>query len=346
MHFDSYIQTRLSTLITTLLILFSLLLAGCNSNTQASTETLPPSPVNVQLSWVHNIEFAGFYMAEEKEYFGAENLAVTLKPQVFDQLVNPIDEVLAGKADFGVTGGSSLLLARAEGKPVVAIAALYQRNPLVLISLAEKNITRPQDLVGKTVLLDHGSVDSVIYTALIAQEQGIESEQVKFVQKTTFGIQPLLDGDADVIDGFINNEPVQLEQQGHKVNLIIPANYGLDMYANVIFTTEEMIAQRPDLVERFVRASVRGIQSAIEDPKSAVTMTTARNSDLNFESEVESMNRSLPLFNPAGSKPGLMTPAIWQGGYQILLDQGTLKDPIELEKAYTLSFLTKVYDNQ
>lgn len=346
MNSYQYTQLKLSKLMIILLILLSLVLFGCNTSTQASTEVLPASPVKVQLSWVHNIEFAGFYLAEEKGYFGTENLAVALAPQIFDKPVNPIDVVLDGKADFGVTGGGSLLLARAQGKPVVAIAALYQRNPLVLVSLAENNITRPQDLAGKTVMVNQASTERTILPALLGSQQGLDLQQVNIVQRTDFTSGPLLRGEVDAMDAFINNEPVQLERQGYKINLIIPANYGFDMYANVIFTTEETITQRPDLVERFVRASVRGIQSAIEDPKAAVTLTIAHNSDLNFESEMESMNRSLPLFNPAGSKPGLMTPEIWQDGYQILLDQGALKDPIEVKKAYTLSFLNKIYNNQ
>lgn len=346
MNFDQYSQLTLPKLTIILLVLLSFALLGCNATTQASTEVLPASPVKVQLSWIHNIEFAGFYMAEEKGYFGAENLAVTLNPQIFDKPINPIDEVLAGKADFGVTGGGSLLLARAQGKPVVAIAALYQRNPLVLVSLAENNITRPQDLVGKTVMVNQASAERTILPALLGSQQGLDPQQVNIVQRTDFTSGPLLRGEVDAMDAFINNEPVQLERQGYKINLIIPANYGFDMYANVIFTTEEAIAQKPDIVERFVRASVRGIQSAIEDPKSAVTQTLVHNKELAFESEMESMNRSLPLFNPAGSKPGMMTPEIWQDGYQILLDQSVLKNPIEVEKAYTLSFLNKVYNNQ
>ena len=335
------LQFKQAILVNLLFIVFVLLL-GCNSATSAATDGPPPTPVNVQLAWIHTIEYSGFYMAEEKGYFADENLAVTLNTYDFDQPLDPISRVVEGKAQFGTASAGAVLLARAEGKPVVAVATVYQRNPSVLISLAEKNITRPQDLVGKKVLIDTSSSDSVVYTAMIASQKDLDPAQVKIVPRTDFSNDPLIKGEVDVMDAFINNQPVQLEKEGYKVNMLIPANYGVDMYANVIFTSEEMIAKNPDLVESFVRAMVRGIQSAIDDPKGATTLTAARNKEINFESELESMNRSLPLFNPVGSHPGTMTPKIWASVHQMLLDRGLLKKPLEVEKAYTLTFLDKV----
>jgi NitT/TauT family transport system substrate-binding protein len=336
------LQFKQTILANLLFIVCVLLLLGCSSVTSAATDGQPPTPVNVQLAWIHTIEYSGFYMAEEKGYFADENLAVTLNTYDFDKPLDPISQVVEGKAQFGTASAGAVLSARAEGKPVVAVATIYQRNPSVLISLAEKNITRPQDLVGKKVLIDTSSPDSVVYTAMIASQKDLDLAQVKIVPRTDFSNDPLIKGEVDVMDAFINNQPVQLEKEGYKINILIPANYGVDMYANVIITSEEMIAQNPDLVERFVRAIVRGIQSAIDDPKGATTLTVARNKEINFESELESMNRSLPLFNPAGSRPGSMTPEIWASVHQMMLERGLLKESLEVEKAYTLTFLDKV----
>lgn len=343
MQLAKSLQSKSSVLVYLLVIILALLLVGCNVASSAATETAPPTQVNIQLSWIDTIEYSGFYMAEEKGYFAAENLAVTLNTYDFDKPLEPIEQVAAGKAQFGTASAGGVLLARAEGKPVVAVATIYQRNPSVLISLAEKNITRPQDLAGKKVMIDTASPDSVVYMALMASQKELDPAQVIIVPRTDFSNDLLIKGEVDVMDAYINNQPVQLEKEGYKVNMLIPANYGIDMYANVIITSEEMIAKNPDLVERFVRAMTRGIQSAIDDPKEATTLTAARNKEINFESELESMNRSLPLFNPAGSRPGTMTPEIWASVQQMMLDRGLLKESLEVEKAYTLTFLDKVY---
>jgi len=134
-----------------------------------------------------------------------------------------------------------------------------------------------------------------------------------------------------------------LKQQGYNVNVVLPSDYGIDLYANVIFTTEDMIKTQPDLVEAFVGATVHGMQRAIEDPEAATRLTLARGTNLNPTSEAESMRLALPLMNPAGSRPGMMTAENWRTAYRILHDQGLLAQQLDVDQAYTLTFLDKVY---
>jgi ABC-type nitrate/sulfonate/bicarbonate transport system substrate-binding protein len=112
----------------------------------------------VQLSWTHEYWGAGFYLAEQDGHFAEQNLDVNLIPGGFgpNGYIEPIDEVLNGNGDFGLGSVSSLLKAREEGKPVVAVATLLQRSPFALISLSDQGIEQPQDLVGKTVTVADG----------------------------------------------------------------------------------------------------------------------------------------------------------------------------------------------
>lgn len=321
------------------IVVMAFAVTGCNSASQSALAAEPATPVTVQLAWLNTAEYAGFYEAEEKGYYANENLAVDLK-ELGD--TNPIDQVLAGKADFGLASADVLLSARAKGAPIVAIATIYQRSPVAFISLAENNIVRPRDLVGKKVLVHFDGTTGLVYRALLAA-QGIDTSEVEGVLRKDFSNKQLLAGEVDVTDAFITNQPVQLAQAGHPVNVILASDYGIDIYANVIFASETTIANKPELVERFVRATVQGMQSAIEDPKGAAALTIARNPDLNLASETETMNRSLPLLNPAGGRPGTMRPEVWDITHQILLDQGILTEPLNVKAAYSLSFLEKVY---
>ncbi len=337
MKLNSQYQYYLSFLIVGLLIILAV--TACGSSNEQAVAAAPATPVTVQLAWVNTVEYAGFYEAEEKGYYANENLAVKLN-ELGDSA--PVDLVVAGKADFGITSADILLSARAAGSPVVAIATLYQRSPVAFISLAEKNIRRPEDLIGKKVLVHFEGTTGLVYKALLAA-QGIDSTEVEGVSRTDFSNKQLLDGEVDVMDAFITNQPVQLAQEGHEINAIIASDYGIDVYANVIFTSEATVANKPELIERFLSATVQGVQSAVQDPKGAANLALARNAKLNLESEIESMNRSLPLINPAGGQPGMMRAEDWEITHQILLDQGILNKPLDLKAAYNLSFLEKVH---
>lgn len=328
-------------------IVVLLLLTACGGTAADSqpNQAVAAEPTSIQFSWVHTIEFAGFYMAEEKGYYADEGLDVELKGGGFDEdgnFISPVQQVLDGEADFGVLSGDQILAGRAAGQPLVAIATIYQRSPAGFASLAENNIQRPSDLVGKTVMIDLESATGLIYKALLSS-QGIDYDSVNTLPRTDFTNDPLINGDVDVLDVFITNQPVALAQQGIDINLILASDYGIDIYTNVIFTTEDMIANNPDLVERFIRATLLGTQSAIDTPEEAASLSVTYNDTLDLESETESMQRSLPLLKPAGTQVGMMTPEVWELTHSILLDQGVLSEPLNVDEVYTMKFLDAIY---
>lgn len=320
-------------------------LAAC-SPSAAPTPTSPPKDdVSIQLSWVHTIEFASFYLALEDGHYAQANLNTTLLDGGFDETgayIDPVQRVMDGEATFGIASGDRLLTERSAGKPLVAIASIYQRSPVAFISLAEKNIISPQDLVGKKVSVDLASSTGIAYLALLAS-QGIDPADVNFIPRTDFSSEPLLSGAVDVIDVFINDQPVHLERQGYELNTIFISDYGLDSYANVIFTTEETIATKPDIVERFLRATIKGMETFVQNPERGAQLSVARNSGLELASETESAERSLPLLNLSGSTLGMMKPELWEVTHQILVEQNLLATDVPPESAYTLEFLNRIY---
>lgn len=336
-------QNNLSILSMILFIGSVLGLISCNP--AVSTSSVPLTQTNIQLSWVHTIEFAGFYEAVDRGYYTEENIEVRIDNGGVDdkgEFIDPIQRVVEGKNDFGIIGADSVMAARANGQPLVAVAAIYQRNPIVLMSLAKNNIVSPKDLVGKKIGVAPG--DELIYQALFAS-QNISRDEVTEVSIDA-SLEPLLNGEVDVRTGFVTNEPIALRHEGHEVNLILPSDYGVNLYSNVIFTTEKTIAERPELIEKFLRATVRGYEDAIADPEHAAKLSVARNNELKVENETESMQASLPLLKPARSQVGMMEPAIWESMHQILLDNGILSTPLDFKAAYTLTFLEKVHAEQ
>jgi ABC-type nitrate/sulfonate/bicarbonate transport system substrate-binding protein len=165
--------------------------------------------------------------------------------------------------------------------------------------------------------------------------------------RTDYTITPLVSGEADVLPGFITNDGVRAQLNSDKVNFIVLSDYGIDIYSNVIFTTEDMIKNKPEVVEAFVKGTVQGMQWAIDHPEESYKYVVDQyGKDMTpdiQESQKPGLLASLPLMNPAGSQPGRMTADNWKFTDQVLHDQGILTKPIDVEAAYNLTFLDKAY---
>ena len=250
--------------------------------------------------------------------------------------ISPISQVVNGEADFGLADSDELILARANGEPVVAIATIYQANPLAFMSLAENNIQRPEDLEGKRV-----TGTGLGITALLNSQE--LTDKVTYIERADFSNDALLSGEVDAIDVFVTNQPITLENEGVEYNLILLSDYGIDIYANVIFTTEAMLLESPDVVERFLDSVLSGYQLAIEDPQAATEESVKQSDTLVLEFEAESMLRSIPLIAPVDSPPGMMTEASWEYTYSVMLNQGLINEDLDISKVYTMDVLNAVY---
>jgi len=318
-------------------VVFVALLTSCASSPAELT------PVSIQLSWEHTIEFSGFQIAERDGLYTQNGLQAELRSafNAEGEFVAAISSVLSGEADFGVASSYDLMSARAQSQPLVAVAAIYQRSPITLISLAETGILIPQDLVGKTVTVS-GSV-AVYFNALL-KNVGIDSGLVNITGENSFSLEPLLSGEIDAYGAYITNQPSVLKRQGIAYNLIVFADYAVDGYSNVIFVTEDTLANRPEMVEGFLRATFSGFQSALNDPERAAALSVEYNSQLLYEDELANMLASVPLLHPADSDIGMMTPELWALGFTILRDADVLPDEFDVTQSYTLDFLNAIYN--
>lgn len=325
----------------TLTLIVAGTLAACGQAQRAAAPVGPPDETRIQLGWVHEYSSAGFYAAEKNGHFASENLAVTLIAGGFgDQgYIDPVDQVVRGMADVGVASATNLIQARAAGQPVVGIGVIFQRSAAAIIALESSGIQRPQDLVGRRVAVADSALG--IYTLLLKTQQ-IDPQAVQTVPRESYGIEPLLKGEIDAMYAWVINEGVQLREAGQNPNIMLLSDYGIDNYDLVLFTTEQMIATQPDVVTRLLRASMRGWQDVIANPSQAAQLTLAYDAKLDPDAQRRRIETSLPLLRPVGSELGEMRPEVWQTTQQFLLDQKILTQPIDLDRAYTRTFLEKI----
>jgi ABC-type nitrate/sulfonate/bicarbonate transport system substrate-binding protein len=154
-----------------------------------------------------------------------------------------------------------------------------------------------------------------------------------------FDISPLLTGQIDVWPGYSINEPISAEEQGFQVNLIAPNQYGLTLYADVLFTTEEMIRTQPEVVKTVVQATVEGWENALQKKDQAIGYTLKYGQQLNAGHEMKMLNTSVNYIRPDNKPIGFMDAAVWQDMQNLLIGIKFMEKPIDVSQAYRVDFL-------
>jgi len=291
--------------------------------------------VSIRLCWLHQSEFAGFYFADKAGFYKNEELNVKFNPGGVD--FPAIQSVIGGSDQFGIATPEQILLAREKGVPVVAIAMIFRKNPWVLFSLKESGIDSVQKFIGKKIAVSYGDSDEYIYRAML-KNAGVDSKSLEEVP-AQFDITPLLTKQVDVWPGYSYSQPVNAEEKGYQVNLIWPNDYNVSTYGISLFTTEKMIKEKPNVVHKFVSATIKGWQKALENQQQAVFYTLQYSDQLNYEHEIKAMNAINSLVKPDDKPIGFMDKAMWESMQDFLLKQNLMEQTVDINKVFTPEFL-------
>ena len=324
-----------------LIIIATIFVSGCG-NTNTPTPASPPDAVNVQLSWFHGVEYAGFYTAVEKGYYAEENINVTLNPGGPD--INPIDEVQNGKAQFGIASGDSIIIAKTNQQNFVSVATIFRENPLSITSLAKDNIKKPEDLVGKTVgvySLDLSGFNDLPFLALLSRT-GLDRDSMNYALIQDFqGANEIKAGNMNAMSGmFATDQQVMAKDAGDELNFIYYKDYGYDVYINTIFTTDEFKQSNPELIRRFINATMKGYEYAIENPNEVAGFAVKYDPNLDIAYQQNVMKAQIPFINTGNAPIGSMDADVWNTTQEILLEFGLISKPIDLNTIYTNEFIT------
>jgi NitT/TauT family transport system substrate-binding protein len=241
------------------------LVTGCGP--EPTPTAVPLERVSLQLQWVTQAQFAGYYVALDKGWYEEEGIDLTISPGGPDLVA--VDLVTAGTHDFGTSLLADLAVAVQGGKPAVSLAQIQQTNGLLLVAYRDSGIEEPVDFVGKRVGVWLGGWEAQ-FKALMVKE-GIPPGDYELVSQG-FSMDPFLAGDLDVASAMIYNEYYVVLESGvspEALNIIDYADYGLDFPGDTFFTSRRLLESNPDLCTRMLRASLRGWQYAVENPEEA-----------------------------------------------------------------------------
>ncbi|MDO6447073.1 ABC transporter substrate-binding protein [Colwellia sp. 1_MG-2023] len=236
----------------------------------SSLKSLANDPVVLQLKWEYQFQFAGFYAALEQGYYQEAGFDVEIREH--NKKTSPVEEVLSGRATFGISD-SSIVLHRMKGNPVVVLASIFQHSPLVILSLSSSDIRSPEDLINKRVMYQKG-IDDAPLTAMFSM-LGISSEQFTHVPHS-FKNETLLEGKVDALSVYLTNQPKWFADKGIKVNIIDPVNYGIDFYGDLLFTSEQYIKNSPEKALAFKEASIKGWQYALKNQDEIIALIQSK----------------------------------------------------------------------
>ncbi|UTW08703.1 GGDEF domain-containing protein [Pseudomonas benzenivorans] len=290
-------------------------------------DTLAADKLRLQLRWLHQFQFAGYYMALEKGFYRQAGLDVEILPGG-PQAARSIEAVLAGEVDFAIAN-SGLVIARLQGEPVVALAAIMQSSPVVWIVRADSDIYAPQDLAGKRVMLLAPPESAELRITLL--REGIDLSQLR-ISPASFDPQDLIDGRTDAYNGYTSNEPYWLKQQQIAYRLINPREYGVNFYNDVLATREALLEERPEQVEAFVNASLAGWQYALDNTEESIRLIRQRYAPdkplehLRFEAQA-----LRKLIMPELVQLGHMNPGRWQTIADSYVELGMAEASSDLE---------------
>lgn len=317
-------------------LLLLLIIIGCQSTTPAEPEsTTPVISIKLPMGYIPDPQYAPFYVSAERGYFADAGFDVEFD---YSFETDGVALTAAGETAFAVVSGEQVILARAQGLPVVYVMEWFQKFPIAIVSKADAGIETPADLVGRHVgLPGFWGASFVGYNGLLSAE-GISAETIPADDIGFTQFEAVLSDQVEAAIVYSNNEPVRLQAEGIDLNIINVSDY-IDLVANGIITNETMIAEHPEQVEAFVGALLRGLADTIADPQAAYDISKVYVEGLE-DDRLGVLEASIALWQ---AEPlGTTDSASWQTTHDVLLDMGMLDAPLaDLDAAYSNQFIGK-----
>ncbi len=298
--------------------------------------------VTFGLDWKAEAEYGGYYQAQATGIYARRGLDVTIEqggPQV-----NHTQLLIAGRLDFNITSNALLALNFArQGIPFRAVAAIFQKDPSVLIAHAGQGNDSFAAFKGKPIMV--GADTRAGWWNFLKARFGYTDAQIR---PYTFNLQPFMASKSAIQEGFLGSEPFSIQQAtGEKPVVLLVADSGYNGYASLIGTSDKLIAEKPDLVQRFVDASVEGWYSYLYgDPSPANAAIKAANPEMTdaliaYGRQTMKEHGIVNSGDALTDGIGAMTDARWKAFYDEMAAIGLYPKGMDYKRAYTLQFVDK-----
>jgi NitT/TauT family transport system substrate-binding protein len=324
-----------------LLVLSLLTYQSAPATPSAAAAQDAPTRVVLATGFIPNVQFAPYYLAQDRGYFADEGLDVTIQNGAN---ANALTQVGAGGIDFAITGGDALVPARVAGVPVVYVMGQFQKYPVGAMAIEGSGppLDSPADLRGRTIGVSGPNGSTYIAMRALLQAGGMTEDDVHVISIGFTELEALNQQRIEVAMTFLTNEPVQARAMGLQVETLeVPPYYKL--ISTGLATSDSNVQQRPDLVQHFVNASLRGLRDTLADPDAAFTASLARMPEI-AGTDQERIQRDVLQATlgfeqpPPGHPLGWSDPEGWQATEDLLKSTGLLDDVVDPTTVFTNTF--------
>ena len=314
---------------------------GCARSLPSPTPqpTAEPKPIRAVLSldWVPNTNHTGFYVAKEKGWYTEQG--IDLEIQIPSDPAAALKQVAYGNTEFGVSFQEEVTIARANDIPVVSLAAIIQHNTSAFASLAESGIQSAKDVEGKRYASYGLPIERPILGQLMACDGG-DINKVEFIDVGFDAFPALLGKRVELAWIFMAWDGVQAEIMGARLNAL--PLYGScvpDYYTPVVVAGETTIANKPDLVRRFVAATARGYEYAIAHPEESAEILLRASPETSAELARRSQAWLSPRYQDDAPRWGVQKLEVWQEFAAFMFQNQLITKATDAQKAFTNDFL-------
>jgi NitT/TauT family transport system substrate-binding protein len=315
------------------LLVAGVVLAACTSPspsiTSASSEAL--RPITLLLGFRPDVQFAPFYVAQQEGYYADAGLDVTIEHRDAPDVQRLVAD---GQAEFGVADATDVMIARTAGIPIRYVSTLYQQFPVALIGEAGTVPTDPADLAGLTIGTP-GQFGSSWHALLaLLDAGGLTGDDITVREYPQFNqVDGLSNGDVDLITGFRNNEPLQLEARGMDVDLLTVDDVA-PLPGPGMIVGDELLDSDPELVRAFVAATAAAQAAVIDDPDLGFAAAETAVPEIAEDPEVARavLDATVELWAGDGFANGAIDEPLWTTGYQTMERLGFIDGSVPLEE--------------
>lgn len=304
----------------------------------SSTQSADLTPVVLGLGYIPSVQFAPYYVAQEKGFFAQEGLDVTFR---HGSETDFLALVAVNQMPFVIASGEQVILGRSQGLPVTYVLPWYYRFPVGVMSLAEQGLDTPQSLEGQRVGIPGMFGASLVAWKALVYAGGVDESRVRLETIGFAQAAAVSEGRVEAALDYVSNGPVQLRLAGQDVAVIQVADY-IDLPANGLVTNDQLIAQNPDLVQRMVNALLAAYRYTLANPDEAFAVSLRAVPEAAGDNEATSraiFDASLPLWTAGDGDLGRSDPLIWQQAAEFMLAMGLIDTPVTTDGIVTDRFV-------
>jgi NitT/TauT family transport system substrate-binding protein len=319
----------------------SSIFAACTNSKQPSTSSSRLDKVTFGTNWIAEAEHGGFYQAIATGIYKEYGLDVTIKmggPQV----PSGTQLLMGGAVDFFMGYGIDAVNAIAQGIPKITVAAIFQKDPQCLIVHPNTATKTLADLKGRPIYVSASA--NITYWPVLKAKYGFTDDQKR---PYNFNPAPFLTDKNSAQQGYITSEPFAIEKQGgFKPVVFLLADYGYQTYATTIETKKELVEKNPDLVQRFVDASIKGWYSYLKNPQPGNRLIKKENPEMTDEQidyGIQKLKEYGIIVSGTAEKQGIgaMSEERWKSFFESMVNVGIYQAKVNYKDAFTLQFVNK-----